>query len=828
MKNIYLFVLLLAQISLGAQIVNIPDPYFKAKLLSASPANQIAQGTGSAYVSIDTNNDGEIQVSEAEAITTISLYVSNGPNGIQFPIQSIEGIKSFINLKYLTVSDCPNLSSVDVSGMSKLRLVSFDNNTSMSSANFSNCDLLNNISVRNANIVHLDISNLPSLGNVNSSGGKIQTFNFSGSTGIHTFLCSNNHINTIDLSSLVNLTTLHIYENPLTSLNLNNLTKLQTLNTDGCQLTSLSLQNTPKLKYIEAMNNNLSTIDLSQSPVLGTLYLSGNQFTSIDLSHSPQLVTLGMGNNHLTTIDISHNPLLSTPGLSYNNLQTMFIKNGLVGGGGLYDNNPNLSYICCDEGEINSILNANALFGYNNVVVNSYCSFTPGGTVYNVNGNTKYDVDNNGCDPTDINKAFQKFTITGIGTSGSLISDHSGNYSIPINSGPHTITPVVDNPAYFTISPASIAVNFPLQTSPMTQNFCMSANGTHPDLEVVIVPVRAAVPGFDTGYKIVFKNKGTTTQSGTLTFDFDDSLMNFLNATVTPNSQSTGNLTWNFANLLPFETREIKAVFTLNTPTQTPPLNGGDILHYTAQINGAPDDTPADNLFTLNQVVVNAFDPNDKTCLEGPSINQAKVGDYVHYLIRFENTGTANAQNIVVKDIIDASKFDLSSLVPLTGSHTFVTRISNPNTVEFIFENIQLPFDDMHNDGYVSFKIKTKSTLTPGDSFSNTANIYFDYNHPIITNTYTTAIQTENNLATKETKNNTGTVRVYPNPVKEVLNVQSKDEVIKAEIYDLSGRILTSMGAHGNSMNVSSLPKGNYIIKIFTKGQTTVQKFIKD
>ncbi|MEF9477512.1 T9SS type A sorting domain-containing protein [Chryseobacterium sp. 1B4] len=207
-------------------------------------------------------------------------------------------------------------------------------------------------------------------------------------------------------------------------------------------------------------------------------------------------------------------------------------------------------------------------------------------------------------------------------------------------------------------------------------------------------------------------------------------------------------------------------------------------------------------------------------------MTQTQVGDYVHYLIRFENTGTANAKNIVVKDEIDITKFDISSLVALNGSHNFVTRITNPDTVEFIFENIQLPFDDAHNDGYVSFKIKTKSTLNPGDSFSNTAKIYFDYNHPIITNTYTTSVQ--NVLATAEAnKENTG-IAVYPNPVRDILHIQSKNEIIKAEIYDAAGRIIRSTNVNGNSIPVSELSKGNYILKVFMKDKAIVQKFIKE
>jgi hypothetical protein len=393
-------------------------------------------------------------------------------------------------------------------------------------------------------------------------------------------------------------------------------------------------------------------------------------------------------------------------------------------------------------------------------------------------------------------------------------------------AGNHTITPISENPTYWTISPSSLTVNFPAQTSPLIQNFCLTANGNHNDLEIMIIPVTAAIPGFDTKYKIIYKNKGTAAQSGNIVFNFNDNLINFLNATISPATQSTGMLTWNFTNLIPLETREITVTLKLNTPTQTPPLNGGDILHYAAQINGATDEMPADNNFTLNQTVVNSFDPNDKTCLEGTTIAQTQVGDYVHYLIRFENTGTANAQNIVVKDIIDTSKFDLTSLVALNGSNNFATRITNQNTVEFIFENIQLPFDDANNDGYVSFKIKTKSTLSLGDSFSNTARIYFDYNNPIVTNTYTTSVQ--NVLATAESNKENSIIAVYPNPVREILHIQSKNEIIKAEIYVAAGRIISSLSVKGNSIPVSELSKGNYILKVFMKDKVIVQKFIKE
>ncbi len=820
MKKLYFFVLFLAHLFVTAQIVNIPDLQFKAKLLSGTAINHITQDLAGNWIPMDLNNDGEIQVSEAANIRNITIYSSNGS---PFQISSIEGVKSFTNLEYLDVSDSPSLLSVDISGMQKVKLVSFENNINMSSANFTGCPLLENINVSNSAIVNLDISNLPKMNILTCNGGKLQTINYAGSTTMKYLLCSDNEISSIDVSSLVDLYSFNITGNLLTSLDVSNLTKLETLNCPANQLTSINLQNTPKLKYLEASFNNLSTLNLSQSPALNYLRIINNQLSSIDLSNVPLLQTLFLNNNQLTSLDISHNTVLNTFSAPNNNLQKILMKNGRMTSG-MYQNNPNLSYICCDDSEINQTIAYNNSNGYNNITVNSYCSFTPGGTFYTIQGNTKYDLNGNGCDPADQNKAFQKFNVTGGGTSGSIVSNNSGNYSIPVLAGAHTITPVLENPAYFSISPASFTANFPTMASPLTQNFCITANGSHPDLEVVIIPLDSAVPGFNSDYKIVYKNKGTTMQSGTVGFSYNDSIMDFVSSTVTPDAQSTGNLTWNFTGLLPFETREVKVKFELNTPTDTPPVNDGDILNYTAQINGAPDDTPTDNIFTLNQTVVNSLDPNDKTCLEGTMIAQTLVGDYVHYLIRFENQGTANARNIVVKDVIDASKFDISTLTPLHASHSFVTRMTG-NTAEFIFENIQLPFDDVNNDGYISFKIKTKSTLNMGDAFSNTANIYFDYNAPIITNTYTTTVR--NVLAVSETKTGKDNVSIYPNPVQDILYIKCGEEIIKAEIYDASGRILNSTGVKANAVNVADLAKGNYIIRLFTKDKTMIQKFIK-
>ncbi|WP_442787838.1 T9SS type A sorting domain-containing protein, partial [Flavobacterium suncheonense] len=309
---------------------------------------------------------------------------------------------------------------------------------------------------------------------------------------------------------------------------------------------------------------------------------------------------------------------------------------------------------------------------------------------------------------------------------------------------------------------------------------------------------------------------------------FEDSKMDLLSASPMPNTQSVDNMSWDFTNLQPFETRVIYLTMNINAPTDTPAVNIGDQLNFTATITPmVGDEVPYDNISAIKQIVVGSYDPNDKTCLEGDIIAPSEVGKYVHYVIRFENTGTYPAENIVVKDMIDTAKFDINTLVPIKGSHSFVTNITSGNKVEFIFENINLPFDDANNDGYVAFKIKTKPTLVNGDTFSNSANIYFDYNFPIVTNTATTTIQA---LSTQDFEFGQY-FNVYPNPVNTVLNIDTKQtiEVSSISIYNQLGQLVVVVPSAQNvkTVDVSSLASGNYFIKINSDKGTSNAKFIK-
>ena len=795
-KKITLFLLMICFLA-NAQIVNIPDANFKAKLLSASPSNGIAStedpyinyGTGEFSVitnshKIDTNNDGEIQISEALLIKYLKINSSN--------IVDLTGIEAFINLKHF---EC-----------------SFNQ------------------------IQSLNISNLSSLHTLYCSSNQLTTLNLSGMTAFKRIKCDNNLLSSLDVSNLYNLRLLYCNNNQLNNLEFSNNTYLFDLNCKNNILTNINLSESTNLEYLNISNNQLSSLELTNNILLKAMGCYNNQIISLNINNLNELLSLLCNNNHLTSLDVSGAHKLKRLECNDNELISLNLKNGnslwatsafYANGNDLnFSNNTLLQYICSDIEDESMVMQKINDYSYTNCHVNSYCSFTPGGTFYEISGNTKLDLNNNGCDVSDVNYPNLIFSITDGTNTGSLIANQTGSYYIPVSAGNHTITPNLENPSYFNVSPTDFTVEFPTQTSPFTQDFCVTANGVKHDVEVVLIPTVPARPGFEATYKLVYHNKGNQIENGAVSLTFDDARLDYVSANPVYNSSVMNSFTWNYIHLQPFETREVEITFNVNSPMESPAVNNGDILNYTATITTSnTDETPTDNTFTLDQTVVGSYDPNDKTCLQGTTITQSEVGKYVHYVIRFENTGTFPAEKIVVKDMIDLTKFDIATLVPLKGSHEFYTRIKD-NKVEFIFENINLDFNDATNDGYVAFKIKTKPTLVVGNTFTNNANIYFDYNFPITTNTYTTTVAA---LSTQDFDFG-NYFSVYPNPAKDVLNIQTKQDlsVNSVEIYNQLGQIVLAVTNAVNTVDVANLASGTYFVKVNTDKGSANMKFVKE
>jgi hypothetical protein len=338
----------------------------------------------------------------------------------------------------------------------------------------------------------------------------------------------------------------------------------------------------------------------------------------------------------------------------------------------------------------------------------------------------------------------------------------------------------------------------------------------------------AARAGFDASYKIVFKNKGNKMLSGLVTLQFDDNHIDFISSNPMTNDATTNLLTWSYSNLKPFESRSIALLFNINSPTDNPAVNNGDVLNFTAAITPVTgDDLPQDNTFKYNQTVLGLHDPNNIICLQGKIVDPSQIGMYLHYVVNFENTGVSNVENVVVKIEVDTDKYDIHSLQMLNSSHPSSTMISG-RTVEFIFKKIFLtaakgnPKVGGHGD--VLFKIKSKNILQKEDVVVKTANIYFDYNFPITTTDFGTVFTTLSNTVFQVDKS----ISIYPNPVSAVLHIQSNTAIKAIDLYDIQGRVIETTLGNKQSLDLSGRQKGVYFLKITTEKGSKIEKVIKE
>ncbi len=82
-------------------------------------------------------------------------------------------------------------------------------------------------------------------------------------------------------------------------------------------------------------------------------------------------------------------------------------------------------------------------------------------------------------------------------------------------------------------------------------------------------------------------------------------------------------------------------------------------------------------------------------------------------------------------------------------------------------------------------------------------------------------------LGTAEFENTINTISLYPNPAHVVLNISSTNSITKIEVYDMQGRNVASNN-NASNVNVESLVKGVYIVKVMQEnGSVVAKQFIK-
>ncbi len=249
---------------------------------------------------------------------------------------------------------------------------------------------------------------------------------------------------------------------------------------------------------------------------------------------------------------------------------------------------------------------------------------------------------------------------------------------------------------------------------------------------------------------------------------------------------------------------------------------------FTASI---PDSNLTNNLDCSSGIIVGPYDPNDITMFLNGTASDSTILETdvsLDYVIRFQNTGTAEAVNVYVLDTI-STHLDLSSLQLVSSSHPCQLSLLNDRTMKFDFPQIHLADSNTNepaSHGFIHYKIRQNPANTVGTIINNTAYIYFDFNEAVITNTTYDIIITD--LGTDE-KSIAPKLEVYPNPSDSKVNLKSESMIQSVKLYSLNGQIMRSENPQANdlTLDLSGLSQGVYLLAVETAQGIVTKKIQK-
>jgi uncharacterized repeat protein (TIGR01451 family) len=366
-----------------------------------------------------------------------------------------------------------------------------------------------------------------------------------------------------------------------------------------------------------------------------------------------------------------------------------------------------------------------------------------------------------------------------------------------------------------------ISVNVPSAGSTVILNIGDSVELVN-DLRVNIWNLTLPRTGRDFVMVVTESNDGTTMQPTQSEYHFD-SQINYNFSSVPPFAANlpAQHITFTNSNLNPLTSRKIQV--NHHVPVTVPI---GTILSFTDSIFPISNDiTPLNNVDTKYEVVLNSYDPNYKEVTPAGAGVEGFIStndSILEYVIHFQNLGNDFAENILVVDSLD-SDLDWSSLRIRYATHSMTTEISSGGVVSFNFDNIYLPSvsqNEILSNGFLVYTIKQLPGLADGTEITNSADIYFDFNAPVKTNT------TLNTILTTDVAEigNELQLNLFPNPSNGIFNLSYQNlpaGEIEINLFSVSGqnvlqKKLNATGTGNVQVDGSQLAPGMYLAEVTT------------
>lgn len=341
-------------------------------------------------------------------------------------------------------------------------------------------------------------------------------------------------------------------------------------------------------------------------------------------------------------------------------------------------------------------------------------------------------------------------------------------------------------------------------------------------------------PGRHGSITVEATNDGCVKANGQL-FLVLDPLLDYQWATPLFVKRVRDTLFWNYSDL-----EKIQAVVYFKTKTSA---TVKDTVYVSISASkDAYETNTANNTKTYRLFVVNSHDPNMKHVYPyGECTNRyVDKNKPLTYTLQFQNTGNAPAIDIAIVDQIPGKMFDINTLRIVGQSHPdLVVEIMDSNRVKFRHDNIYLP-DSVHNEegshGFIMYEISPVKTLPNYTKVGGKADIYFDFNSAVITNsTNNTLIDKVPVCVTKtsiEKALETNGLHLYPNPGHGLFYLEidkPSNESCAIEIINCMGVSVYQQNSQESklALNLGFLPDGIYWILVKTEGKVITGKFVK-
>ena len=476
---------------------------------------------------------------------------------------------------------------------------------------------------------------------------------------------------------------------------------------------------------------------------------------------------------------------------------------------------------------------------YDSSATDCYCTIS--GTIYNdTNPNCTQDPGEAGINNIQVYCSGIGYTYT----------NASGHYSFIVPSGTYTVSETVL--AFYPLAPcqsnAIVVTAAAAAGCEHTVDFANTMDTIH-DIHITTWDYSWPVVGNLYTQVTTVSNDGTVEEDSVLASYKSDGQL--LTPSFTPSGVFTGGPYYhNTAAGFPALAAGSSSVFYVNyhVPTDIPVGTNVvfmDTAAYLAPMsNWLNDYSPWNNVNYFTATTVSSYDPNFKEVSPkgtGPEGFITYADSTLEYMVHFQNTGTAPAQNIVVIDTLD-NNLDWTTLRPeYMSAPCKVTMVQQGSSkiAKFTFSNIFLPTqtaDDLRSNGMFTYTIKTKPGLPLGTTFRNRASIYFDYNEPVLTNQTLNTIGLPATFVTNTTQVEAArSFSIYPNPANmsfsAVINTTAAASA-EMTIADVTGKMQLSKtielqkGANTIATSISTLAPGVYFVTLNNNGKTETQKLV--